>query len=109
MAAKHPEEEETTTTTTEEPENTSRNLEGGPDAEDALGVKKNVVGPVHDDAPADNSPTTEDVSGDADENIRRARDEGLRNGRREVEDAKEEPKAHPYEKSGAPSRDSILR
>lgn len=62
---------------------TSKNLDGGKNAKDALGVKKNAVGPNRDESGPDNSPTLNDVQGDRDENIADARDEGLRNGRAE--------------------------
>jgi len=80
---------EVTETTTEAPENTTENLDGGPEAEDALGVKKNIVGPNHDELPADNSPTTQDVAGDADTNLRNAREEGFQNGLREKAEAEQ--------------------
>lgn len=90
MATKKASEDETKRDTT-------ANLEGGPDATDSLGVKKNVVGPNHDAAPADNSPTTDDIHDDRDRNITDARDEGFRRGKQEQEDAKAEPAPHPYD------------
>lgn len=53
--------------------------------EDALGVKKNVVGENRDEAGPDMSPTTEDVHDDLEKNLEDARNEGYRNGVRERE------------------------
>jgi hypothetical protein len=68
-----------TSTTTVDPHTMSKNLEGGPNAKDSLGVKKNVVGETHDKQKHDNSPTTDDVHGDFADNVRNARDEGMSN------------------------------
>ncbi len=66
---------------------TTDNLDGGEDAKDALGVKKNVVGPNRDEKGPDNSPTINDVSQDQDQVLEDAKREGIANHRAETEQA----------------------
>lgn len=60
-----------------------KGLELDPEAEDALGVDKNVVGSIHDRRPADNSPVLGDDEYDHEASLAAARNEGFENGKAE--------------------------